>query len=122
MVAKRAIWWPVWVVHTRCWSYTLGVGQIHTVGVVYIHSCWSYTHAGFGLYTLGVGHTHSLLVVYTRCESYTLGGTKEPHAQLRRDFLYWSPCNLHALSLNFSVASITGKVICTLSKCSLKRK
>ena len=123
LVLVRYTQW-VWFIYTR-------VGHIHMLGLVYIHSvlviytqCGSYTLGLGHIHSVGLVYMHSVLIIYTRCWSYThdvshiciLGGTKEPHAQLRRDFLYWSPCNLHALSLNSNVASITGKVTSTLSR------
>ena len=54
------------------------------------------------IYTRYWSYIYPLLVISTQCSVghiHSLAQKRlQPHAQLRRDFLYWSPC-LHALSL-----------------------
>ena len=93
---------PVLVIYTRSqscihpgWSYTLCVGQTYT-------RCWSCKHPVLAIYTRYWSYIYPLLVISTQCSVghiHSLAQKRlQPHAQLRRDFLYWSPC-LHALSL-----------------------
>ena len=79
---------PVLVIYTRSQSY--------------IHPGWSNIHSVLVMHTSNVGHIHSywlyinpLLVISTQCSvgHIHLVAQKrlQPHAQLRGDFLYWSP-------------------------------
>ena len=88
---------PVLVIYTRSqsyiypgWSYTLCVGQTITNT-----RCWSCIHPVLAIYTLYWSYIHPLLVISTQCSVghiYLVAQKRlQPHAQLRGDFLYWSP-------------------------------